>query len=334
MWMWLIFPQSPCPPASFNYKASSDDVKEQILHHWRRIWPTCYNGWVPHFLIPPIRKEGGGTSCLAVETEIEFLCCSDFQRCHVTVRWKCQPNHFFFFCKILFMFVIKTSKSCWLCLFTTQSASSITVKDTPLNKPVLKANTQWADVLKSWLSNESRRARSNLSTQVRVRLSNLQVCFSKLPPGVRSEKNRLSERGPGCERDLLVCCWSVSLASTESKTKPHSKGGKVENWHFSWGSVMAPDQSRETGAKQRGNKFLESSEVGHSLCWLSQKTSEHLHPSRGLLIYLLTCWGLGVYSVACLLCFSVMCFMFDLLPFFQASLWDLFKLGRGMGGAT
>lgn len=81
-----------------------------------------YELQVPHFLSPPIRKKVVGTSCSTVEIEIEFLCCSDFQWCHVKVSWKRQPKHFFFVKYCLYLLVIKTSKSCWLCLFTMQSA--------------------------------------------------------------------------------------------------------------------------------------------------------------------------------------------------------------------
>lgn len=64
-------------------------------------------------------------------------------------------------------------------------------------------------------------------------------------------KNRLSERGPRCERDVLVCCWSVSLASTESKTKPHSEGGKWKTGTFPgapwWRLIKAERQEQNKG---------------------------------------------------------------------------------------
>lgn len=138
-------------------------------------------------------------------------------------------------------------------------------------------------------------------------------------------KHRLSERGPGCERDLLVCCWSVSLASTESKTKPHSKGGKWKTGTFPgalWWHLIKAERQEQNKGEISFWKLLK---------WVILKTSGHLHPSSGLLINLLTCRGLGVCSVDCLLCFSLLCLMFDLLPFIQASLWCFFKTGQRNG---
>lgn len=125
-------------------------------------------------------------------------------------------------------------------------------------------------------------------------------------------KNRLSERGPGCERDLLVCCWSVSLASTESKTKPHSKGGKWKTGTFPgalWWHLIKAERREENKGEISFWKVLK---------WVILCVNCHWKPVD---IYLLTCWGLGAYSVNCLLCFSLLCLMFAFLPFLQASLW-------------